>query len=367
MSSILDMPEEDLVFEENDKNNLRHSKKSNFAERYKNLIKNFKFTDVVIICGEFAFNCHRIILMHHSEYFQKLIKDDRTFHLPEKYVKCHILVDIYDWMLSRKHIIEKENVVELFIAIKYLQIKELEQELCVHLDDMDFLTEIDAFAVYLKALELRESYLQKLMITRVVKSFLIIVSTVNFENMSIDEVCKFLSLNTIAVHSEIEILYAGLRWLHHDWKGRQKYSFRIIHCVRFLLFAPSQLTQFNKLMAFGDSKYAEVFNVLNHTKVQDIIRSSLSYITAIFVNAKLDGQPLSAQLLERLELPAPVSRTWLDYAILVHVRAKTLDVGFPAFLEYLETLKEDPQKAMNEFKVVVYPSFSQFVPGRIEP
>lgn len=364
---VKDMPEVDFVYEGSPKDNKRRPKKTSFASLYKNLITNFKKTDVVIIAGEFAFNCHRLILMHHSEYFRNLIKDDRTFCLPEKYVKCHLLVSIYDWMLSRKNIIEKDNVVELYIAIKFLQIKELEQELFVALDDKDFLIEIDAFMVYLRAKELKEPFLTKMMINRVVKSFLIIVSTVNFENMSIDDVCKFLSLNTIAVHSEIEILYAGFRWLHHDWKARRKFSFRIIHCVRFLLFAPSQLTQFNKVMAFGDSKYAEVFNVLNHTKVQNIIRSSLSYITSLFVNANLDGKPLSAQLLERLELPPPVSRTWLDYAILSHLRAKTLHIGFEAFLEYLEILKEDPPKAMAEFKCIDYPSFSQFMPSRDGP
>jgi len=45
------------------------------------------------------------------------------------------------------------------------------------------------------------------------------------------------------MHSELEVLDAGIRWLLYEWRGRHEHKVRVMSTVRFGLLSPLQLTQ----------------------------------------------------------------------------------------------------------------------------
>lgn len=79
-----------------------------------------------------------------------------------------------------------------------------------------------------------------LMLHRMAKSFLILIGTDEFYELNIEDVCKYLSSDSLVVNSEIEVIYAALLWLIRDYEERECYVRRILQTIRFELM-PSML------------------------------------------------------------------------------------------------------------------------------
>lgn len=179
--------------------------KVGLMELIEKMLKNYDKTNVQIKIQNTTFNCHMIVLQCYSDFFMELT-NEQTVILPPDKVSPQAFVMVYEWMLSTdKPIVKREGILELFNAAQFLRIKGLVDQCWVCLDDDERFCEDAAFLLYIEARKFGHELIQQLMLNRVCKFFLTLVSTKDFLQLTIKEVCTLLQSNAIGVNSETEV------------------------------------------------------------------------------------------------------------------------------------------------------------------
>ncbi|XP_016938745.2 uncharacterized protein [Drosophila suzukii] len=135
------------------------------------------------------------------------------------------------------HEVDEER--ELFarvVAEEVLQIPVLLRQLWSSLEKMEFFNEDTAFKAYLEARRHPQArILCELMLTRISRVFLCIVSSTFFLDFTEHELTHILRNCYLSVNSEIEIFLSVVLWLEHKWFERGECAERILTEVRFAL------------------------------------------------------------------------------------------------------------------------------------
>lgn len=113
-----------------------------------------------------------------------------------------------------------------------------------------------------------------MMMHRVQQFFMTVVCSEEFLEMEPEEIKKWLILDSIGVNSEVEIFYAAVRWLLHDWNKRKIHMSDFMKLVRFGLIAPWRIVEFRMNKNMG-----KLTEILKNDELQTILESSLSYAT----------------------------------------------------------------------------------------
>lgn len=71
--------------------------------------------------------------------------------------------------------------------------------------------------------------------------------------------------------SEIEVLMAGVRWLHGDWISRRRFAVDVMRCIRFGLISPWQLVDIKR-----NPDNAEILEIVNEPEVQQMVDDGLA-------------------------------------------------------------------------------------------
>lgn len=161
-------------------------------------------TDVEIIINETTFRCYMIVLQCYSEYFANMTDHPKVIALPSNEVTPQAFYMIYKWMLSYDPTIGRKGILEFFKAARYLQIECAASQCWACICDHRFV-EDTAFLLYSEAREIGLIDVQNAMSSRICKFFLSLVASKDFLKLYIDEVVIFLTSNSIAVHTEIEV------------------------------------------------------------------------------------------------------------------------------------------------------------------
>lgn len=298
------------------------------------MIKTFTKTDVQVLIGEETFDCHMIVLQAYSELFYETPIQAQTVRLAADKITPGAFNAIYTWMLSSNPVVKRQGILQLFIGARYLKISELVEQ-CWSCFDSDNFIEDQAFLLYLEARAAGETIIMELMISRISKFFLTLVASKEFLGLSTEELIDFLKSSHVAVHSELEVLYAGLRWIFHDWETRQKDTIEVMSCIRFALIPPWQLVEFTR-----KSDCSEIAEIMKFPEVIKMVRDSLDYIVSNAWYRKLNNADV-AEALERLKLNGPIDRVWIDEKVFhKFVESKGLYVyNYDTFLTYLATIK----------------------------
>lgn len=255
-------------------NKLQQPNKKNYTELIKQRIRNFDKYDCQVIIGDAIFYCYRIVLQSYSVYFNNLnLINGKPINLPTDKISSVAFIKIYNWMLSPLlpvPKIERNGIIELYVAAQFLQIDELRYQILVCFDNWDIFTEDSAFSLYWESRSFNESDIQELMLIRIQKFFLTLVSTREFLELTCKEVCSFLSLNTIGVRKESDVFYSALKWLSHNWEEREEYVMDVMKCIRFTLMSPWELIELRK-----DNKSLVVQKITIITEVLEMIDKAL--------------------------------------------------------------------------------------------
>lgn len=264
-----------------------------YLSKVTKLIQNFKQTDVSIQIGTDLFECHMDVLKCYSEYFVFLDADDNNsnevIELSETDVTPKAFAIIYDWMLSDDNCVPRELFPEIFKAALFLKVKELEQN-CFRYMDLK-LEERSGLQLYLEAKYVNLPILQKQMSQTISKIFLTFAASIEFLNLSFDEVEAILTSNKIAVNSELDVLFVAIKWLHHEWPKRQSYVTELIQHVRFSMIVAWQLVELKKY----PTEFKHIFMI---PEVQGLIDDALNFVNTknkhidenIFINYKYLNQ-----------------------------------------------------------------------------
>ncbi|KAH8397754.1 hypothetical protein KR222_000464, partial [Zaprionus bogoriensis] len=129
---------------------------------------------------------------------------------------------------------DNENTLARMVADEVLQIPELLRQLWASLEKMEFFNEDTAYKVYLEARRHPQAkILRELMLTRISRVYLCIVSSASFLDFSEHELIHVLNNCYLSVNSEIEIFLSVILWLEHNWYERKSCAERVLGGVRF--------------------------------------------------------------------------------------------------------------------------------------
>lgn len=340
----------------------------------KDMIKDFQHCNLEILIDEVIFNCHLLILQCYSNFFQKYETNTKRIVLGRKNVSVSTLVRIYDWILTPAPAVRRDHIIDLYMAAQYLEIDELEMHCWTYMDDEERFTEETAFYLYKEAREMNHSLIKNLMVQRICKFFLTLVSSLDFLELEYDEVCELLTMSTIGVNSEIEILFAGFRWVNHDWQRRNKFIYDIISCVRFTLMSPMQLVQLSmaalsntplrrsdrkamsKLMATNNStkkaNIRTITKIIQMPAVQDLIRNASIYVTTVCWQNRSGLVSDNRSLMRKIGLIPPIPRVWLHHnGVQVCNCHDIIFISYESYLDYLVMLRNAPTDYYKSIKV----------------
>ncbi|XP_026826019.1 uncharacterized protein LOC105284947 isoform X2 [Ooceraea biroi] len=239
-------------------------------------ITNYKNADCIVQIDQDEFYCHLLVLQSYSTFFDEK-KNCKNINLSDSNVTAKAFSIIYDWMISpineSYQLLRRDNILDIFMAAQYLGIKELEEQCWAFIDNDELFSEDTAFLLYLEAKKIGNTAVMELMVPRIMKFFLVLVSTKDFLELSVDELCLLLKSNYISVNSEMEVLMSAVRWLMHDWSERKQYMLEVLKCVRFGLIAPWQLVDVKR-----NPENPEFMELMSYPEVQKMVDDGLAFV-----------------------------------------------------------------------------------------
>ncbi|KAH8236023.1 hypothetical protein KR038_004976, partial [Drosophila bunnanda] len=130
--------------------------------------------------------------------------------------------------------LDQGKVLSQVSANNVLQIPLLLRQLWTSLDKMEFFNEDSAFKAYLEARHHPQArILSELLLTRISRVFLCIVSSTVFLEFTEHELLHILRNCYLSVNSEIEIFLSLVLWMEHNWTESDNCAERLLSEVRF--------------------------------------------------------------------------------------------------------------------------------------
>lgn len=229
-----------------------------------------------VICEGMVFSVHLAVLQTHSKYFQRLkIPDQRYVLLP---ITSNGFRMVYNWIRDPKPDMKFDGIVDLYLAAEFLEINNLRDLAWGYMDDVERFSEANAYFLYRKARILKCKKVVQLTVKRISKFFLVIVGSKDYLEFDFDEVMLFLKSSYIAVHSELEVLFCGIRWINHDWKNRMKHFLDVVMCVRYTMMCPIHLVGLTSTFLQHEPKKNMAILMLKDEGLQATITSAYHYV-----------------------------------------------------------------------------------------
>ncbi|XP_050456430.1 uncharacterized protein LOC126854072 isoform X2 [Cataglyphis hispanica] len=297
-------------------------------------ITNYKNADCIVRIDQDEFYCHLLVLQSYSTFFDE--KNYKDINLSGSNVTSKAFSVIYDWMISPINdscqLLRRDNILEIFMAAQYLGIKELEEQCWAFIDNDELFSEDTAFLLYLEAKKIGNTAVMELMVPRIMKFFLMLVSTKDFLELSVDELCLLLKSNYICVNSEIEVLMSAVRWLMHDWNERKQYMLEVLKCVRFGLIAPWQLVDVKR-----NPENPEFMELMAYPEVQKMVDDGLAFVIIKYWYGNQTEDYY--HWIDLLGLSEPINRNWAGQ-----------DKNYVTYREFLLYLEEYQKTNISELK-----------------
>ncbi|KAG7307534.1 hypothetical protein JYU34_007739 [Plutella xylostella] len=324
-------------------------KKQDLVQEFIRRIHNYVNTDTVVHIGDEQFHCHHVVLEVYSTFFH--MNPHREVELPVNSVSPEAFQTLYEWMIfsgqDSNKTLKRENVISLFCAAQYLSVKDLEEQCWAFIVNEDIFTEDTAFNLYREAKARGLSSIVDLMVPRIMRFFLPLVASTDFLSLELEELLTFLKSNYICVTSEIEVLMAGVRWLHGDWAERRALAVDVMRCVRFGLISPWQLVDIKR-----NPDNAEILEIVNDPEVQHMVDDGLAYVIIKYWYG--NNSKNYYHWIDVLGLSEPAERNWIG--------EEKNHVTYKDFLKYLDQFLV-PKEQMFEYMASMPLSRRDDIPG----
>ncbi|CAL1681888.1 unnamed protein product [Lasius platythorax] len=315
-------------------NNIILPEKTDLYQELARRITNYKNADCIVRIDHDEFHCHLLVLQSYSTFFDETNYKD--INLSGSRVTSKAFSIIYDWMISpineSYQLLRRDNILEIFMAAQYLGIKELEEQCWAFIDNDELFSEDTAFLLYLEAKKIGNTAVMELMVPRIMKFFLMLVSTKDFLELSVDELCLLLKSNYICVNSEIEVLMSAVRWLMHDWNERKQHMLEVLKCVRFGLIAPWQLVDVKR-----NPENPEFMELMAYPEVQKMVDDGLAFVIIKYWYGNQTEDYY--HWIDLLGLSEPINRNWAGQ-----------DKNYVTYREFLLYLEEYQKSNISELK-----------------
>lgn len=286
--------------------------------------------DVRIQIDRDQFEAPLLLLQCYSKFFctktgKKIIELDAT------QINAEIFQKIAYWMMDPAKRVERETLIPLLKAAKYLQVDFLVGQIESVIADANRFQEHEALLLYLDAHAHNCRDIESLMIQRVQKFFLTFVACEEFVELSESQVENWLRLDSIGLNTEIEAFYVACRWLLHDWEGRKNLLNRLMKCVRFGLAEPWRIVELRM-----NRDHEKLNAILKNIELQETLELSLSYAT--YRGDFMEDSEQFAGFLERFNYEKLKPRIAMKDAIFV-ADFKGIRYSYADFEKYLKILR----------------------------
>ncbi|TDG41189.1 hypothetical protein AWZ03_012388 [Drosophila navojoa] len=264
-----------------------------------NIVQNRILTDVQVVVHGTPFDCHLAVLHIGSDYFKQFPSTNKIV-IDEPDVTVLSFEKIYEWMINSNFEVDYENCLELYLAVRFLQIPRLIELMWIFFESTENISEGRAFQLYVRAIPYSIENLQALMLTRLNRFFLTAVTTQEYINLTAEQVYAVLTISALAVNSEMEVFMSVFRWMMYDWAERKKHSHFLMQTVRFNLMPAWYI-----LSLKTKPKKRELAELLDDPIMQDTLDAALSYtVTQHFITK-------DSPLTKPLELNTEHQREWI--------------------------------------------------------
>nr|CAD7403265.1 unnamed protein product [Timema poppensis] len=249
--------------------------KPSIYEMIHRFLTNRNKADCSIIVHGTEFRCIKLVLQCYSRFFEEREMGD-LIELNVSSVSSSAFGDVYEWMMTLDgdfhKILRRDNIFDVFTAASFLGVSDLEEQCwCLFNCDETF-QEDTAYLLLVEAMSKSNSVIVDMMLPRVNKFFLSLVSSKDFINLPVDLVITILNSKHIAIYNEIEVFMAATRWLMYDWERRISSVENVMRCVRFGNIFACQLLDMRR-----NPDNPEFLEIMSIPEVDKMVDEGLSY------------------------------------------------------------------------------------------
>ncbi|KAM8703873.1 hypothetical protein ACLKA7_008493 [Drosophila subpalustris] len=230
-----------------------------------------RYTDIQVDVKGHIFNCHMAVLQFSTEYFKRFHTLDPVV-IDSEDVTIVGFEKAYAWMTKVNATPQRENIAELYMTAKHLEMSELLKQLWFYFEDRTQFNEGQAFKLFLETVSYQALTLQHFLLTRISYFFLSAITTLEYLQLNANQVHDMLDSNVAGVNNEYEILMCALRWLMCDWRQRKRHVHLLMSAVRFGLMPPWYL-----LSLRAKQTMPELQEICDDPTVLDMINDGLSH------------------------------------------------------------------------------------------
>ncbi|XP_037934132.1 uncharacterized protein LOC119668628 [Teleopsis dalmanni] len=311
------------------------------TDLYKSVCDWFKkpeSSDMTINIDNFNFKCNKIVLWTYCKYFRKN-PDLVSLDISNDFMSPMEFRTLYNWMLEDKPKIFHDSLLSMLTAAIAFGIKDLKLQCWSLLSNDDMYNEENAFFMYLKARKFSLPHVRRVMLSRIKKFFLPLVSSKEFVSLNLSDLKCLMKGNSFAVNREIEIFYSLIRWLSYDWDEREPYVTQVMRLVRFNNMSCPNLLHLKHYFKSG-----EVNRVTYRDEIQNKIQQNLE--AAVVKKSNL----IYAKVMNARKFP---TRSWIydsncEYHHKINCR-NAKEVTYKMFINYLKLLQRSGSFYWHDF------------------
>ncbi|XP_046561198.1 LOW QUALITY PROTEIN: kelch-like protein 2 [Haliotis rubra] len=203
-----------------------------------------KMVDVLIHVGGQTFAAHRVALACHSKHFADIfMKHTENTKLPVEVnlpgVNPYAFQAFLRYVYTGQMIVSPETSQTLAVGDRF-HIREIRQ-ICT--EYVECIGSDQAVHILASKTISRESVVFKHAYMLVKENFCDVFDVEQFLNFSLDLVCQILSDDYLYINTEMDVFWAGLKWIAFHITERHNYLLKVMKCVRFGLMSQSELFQ----------------------------------------------------------------------------------------------------------------------------
>ncbi|XP_043648501.1 uncharacterized protein LOC122616963 isoform X5 [Drosophila teissieri] len=184
-----------------------------------------------IIVGDTVYKCQVLVFRIYCKGLFKNLKKGDVVKFPDGALSNEFFELAYAWMTSNEVHCPRDKLLDFLGAASFLHCIPLIKRVFEKLNDHRIHSELASFSCFLKARDMGITQMAGMMLSRVSKSFLVLVSNGQFLQLDIESACTLLSSSFLAVQNEIEIFYSALLWLISNYQIRKKYIPRVFGLI----------------------------------------------------------------------------------------------------------------------------------------
>ncbi|CAG9761238.1 unnamed protein product [Ceutorhynchus assimilis] len=282
-------------------------KRNLYLELYRRVTNKIN-ADCIVCIDNDEFECHLLVLQCYSKLFDACAAVKKV-ELPSDQCSASAFSFIYDWMSGGEPSyinLTRANVLDIFTSAEYLGINDLVEQCWAFIDNAEIFNEDSAFALYLDAKERNLPEVQELMLPRIKKFFLMLVSSSDWLELDVTDVKILLQSNYVAVNCEMEIFMAAVRWLKNNYEDREQYKYEVLKCVRFGNIAPWQLVDIKK-----NPENPYFIELCQDARICKMIDEGISFVIIKYWYGQENNDKDLGSCYGMLGLEEPLARNWM--------------------------------------------------------